>query len=228
MIMDEQHFAQGAPLLTKEETLELERVGSTLRRQAGHTFMREGEDSDFVLLIRKGTVKVISGKPERIIALRGPGETVGEMGVLLGKPRSATVVAWDDVTVLHVSDIEWRRFVDEHPRAKDALIVELGNRLDEASKKIGDSDLAVERRLAKALAELVERGLTTTHDDGTRSVRLAQKDLATLTGSSVEAVKKAVKVFKDNGLVDTGRLVLCIRDVAALADVADGKPLASG
>jgi CRP-like cAMP-binding protein len=214
-------------LLVQPEILELEQVGSTLRRQAGHTFMREGEDGDFVLLIREGTVKVVTGRPERLIAFRGPGETVGETDVLMGKPRSATVVAWDDVAVLHISDVEWRRFLDEHPRAKDALIVELGHRIEEASRRIGDADLTVERRLAKAIAELLDRGLVTRHDDGTHSVRLAQKDLAALTGSSVEAVKKAVRVFKDNGLIDTGRVVLHIRDIAALTAVADGEPPAA-
>ena len=207
--------------------LDLEKVGSTLRREAGHTFIREGEESDFVPLIKKGHVKVLAGTPSRIVAIRGPNEIIGDTGVLRREPRSATVVAWDDVVeVLHVSDIEWLRFLYEHRRAMHAQLVASEERLQQATRKIVESDLAVERRLAKALIELVDRGLTSRTDD-ILTVRLAQKDLASLTGSSVEAVKKIVKLFKENDLIDTGRLSLRITDVSTLRAIANGKPTAS-
>jgi len=216
-------------LLTEEEIPDLERVGRVLRREAGHMFMREGEPSDFVLLIRKGLVKVVSGKPERIVAFRGPGAIVGELGVLQRKPRTASVVAFEDeVVALHVYDAEYRRFLDDHPRAKDALIIDLGNRLDEATKKIRDSDLAVERRLAKALAEQVALRPAIRNADGTATLRMPQKDLASLTGASVVAVKKAVKVFRDHGLIDSDGGTLHLRDIATLVDIAKGNPLTAG
>lgn len=219
-------FDQGKPLLVEEEIRHLERVGSTLRRQAGHTFIREGEESDFVLLIKKGHVKVSAGKPPRIVAIRGPDEVVGDMGVIRRKPRSATVLAWDEVEVLHVSAIEWLRFLYHHPRAMHAQLVAADERVEQLTQKILESDLAVERRLAKALIELVDRGLVD-RTDGTVTVRVAQKDLASLTGSSVEAVKKIVKIFKENGIVNTGRLSLHIEDVSTLREIANGKPTAS-
>jgi CRP/FNR family transcriptional regulator, cyclic AMP receptor protein len=197
-----------------------------LQRQAGHTFMREGEDSDFVLLIKKGHVKVVVGRPARIIAIRGPEEIIGDMGVVRRKPRSATVIAWDDIEVLHVSDIEWLSFLYEYPRAMHAQLLVADERLEQATSKIVDSDLAVERRLAKALVELVDSGLTTRTDD-VLSLNLAQRDLASLTGASIEAIKKVVKAFKENGLIDTGRMALHIKDAGALWEVANGKPTAS-
>lgn len=225
--MDDPQFDQGTPLFVEEELLDLERVGSVLLRHAGHTFVREGEASDFVLLIRKGHVKVMTGRPARIVAIRGPHEVIGDMGVLRCKPRSATVVAWDDtVEVLHVSGIEWLRFLYRHPRAMHAQLVAADERVEQATTKVVESDLAVERRLAKALIELVDRGLT---EQGAEkpTMRLAQKDMASLTGSSVEAVKKIFRVFKDHGIIDTGRLSLRINDIQLLREVANGKPTAS-
>lgn len=229
--MPESSFERRTQLLTEDEVLDLESVGSILRREAGHTFMKVGEDSDFVLLIRKGTVKVVSDVPERIFAFRGEGETVGEMGIRLdgrSKPRSASVVAWDDVTALFVSAAEWRSFLERHPRVKGALLDQTADRLEELGRKSMDSDLLVERRLAKRLTELVDRGLTTVREDGTHSVQLAQKALAALAESKLEAAKKAVRTFKTNGLIETGRGVLYIRDVAALTKVANGQPLSNG
>src|SRR5262245_39645231 len=180
-------------------------MGSTLRRPEGHTFMREGEKGDFVLLIRKGHVKVVTGNPSRIVAILGPNEIIGEMGVVRHKQRSASVIAWDDVEVLHLSDAEWLRFLYAYPRAMHAQLVAADDRVEQATRKLTESDLATERRLAKALVELVDRGLAKRIDD-TLNLRLSQKDLASLTGSSIEAVKKIVKIFKENGIIDTGRL----------------------
>ncbi|MGH3761771.1 Crp/Fnr family transcriptional regulator [Actinophytocola sp.] len=217
---------QGDWTLTEDEIFYLESVGTTLRRQAGHVFMREGEDGDFVLLIKKGHVQIIAGKPPRIIAFRGPGETVGEMSIILGEPRTATVIAWEDVEVVHISAAELDRFLQDNRRAERALLITNIKRLAQATKMITDSDLAVERRVAKALVDLVERGLTK-DADGASSVRMSQPDLASPTGASLVAVKKVVRVFKQHQLIDTGRQLLEIRDVTTLREIATGKPMAS-
>lgn len=223
--MDDPTFDQGKPLLLEEEVTYLEGVGTVLRRHAGHTFIREDEASDFVLLIRNGHVKVVSGRPARIVAIRGRDEIIGEMGVLRRTPRSASVIAWNDVEALHVSDSQWLRFLYRFPRAMHAQLLVADERVEQATKKVVDSDLAVERRLAKALIELLDHGLAEPIDS-TPGLRLRQRDLASLTGSSVEAVKKIIKVFKENGLVDTGRMSLNILEPTTLAEIANGKPTA--
>ena len=81
---------------------DLQKIGHVIRRPAGSAFMLEGEYGDFALLIRKGHVKVTAGQPPRIIAIRGPGDIVGELAVLRRQPRSASVFAFDDVEALHL------------------------------------------------------------------------------------------------------------------------------
>ncbi|MGW7535834.1 Crp/Fnr family transcriptional regulator [Amycolatopsis sp. NPDC054798] len=220
------HLDESNWLLSEEDIATLEGVGSTLRREDGHVFMREGEASDFLLLIKKGHVKVIAGQPPRIVAFRGPRETVGELGVLDDEPRSATVIAWGDVEVLHVPAAELKTFLDQHRGAERALHTAVRKRLAQATRKISDSDLATERRIAKALTDLIGNGICEIVD-GTPTVRLSQKDLASLTGSSLEAAKKIVRVFKGIGLIDTRRFQIRVTDVDALRRIADGKPASS-
>lgn len=220
------HVDESRWLLNEEELATLEGIGSTLRRGDGHVFMREGEVSDFLLLIKKGHVKVTTGQPPRIVAFRGPGETVGELGVIDDEPRSATVIAWGDVEVLHVPATELRKFLDQHRRAEQALHTAVRKRLAQATRKISDSDLAMERRIAKALTELVQNGICEVVD-GIPTIRLSQKDLASISGASVEAIKKIVRVFKASGFIDTRRFQLRITDVDALRRIADGKPTSS-
>ncbi|WP_406643253.1 Crp/Fnr family transcriptional regulator [Amycolatopsis sp. WGS_07] len=176
--------------------------------------------------MKKGHVKVLTGQPPRIVAFRGPRETVGELGVLDDEPRSATVIAWGDVEVLHVPAAELKNFLDQHRDAERALHTAVRKRLAQATRKISDSDLATERRIAKALTDLVRNGLCEIVD-GTPTIRLSQKDLASLTGASLEAAKKVVRVFKGIGLIDTGRFQIRVTDAAALAHIADGKPASS-
>jgi CRP/FNR family cyclic AMP-dependent transcriptional regulator len=214
-------FSQGTPLLTEEELLVLESVGRVINRPTGHIFISEGEDTDFALLIRKGHVKVAMGRPPRIVAIRGHGEIVGEMAAIRQKPRSASIIALDDVEVLHLPAGEWLRFLYEHPRAMHAQLVAADERLDQATRKIVESDLAIEQRLAKALVELVDSGVGASSKDGV-VLRFSQQDLATLTGASLDSVKKIIRTLKDGKLIGTGRQTLVVHDIAALVEIADG------
>lgn len=212
--------------LNAEEITYLESVGSRMVRRPGHVFMREGESGDFALLIRKGHVKIESGKPARIVAFRGPNETVGEMAVIRGKPRSATVVAWDDVEVLHISAVELKKFLFKFTRAMYDLLEATDERVVQMTRLLMDSDLVAEQRLAKVLVELVESGLATASDDAP-TIRMSQEDLASLTGFKPVSMKKIVRVFREHELIETGRLWLRIKNVSALKNIANGKPMES-
>jgi CRP/FNR family transcriptional regulator, cyclic AMP receptor protein len=201
--------------------LVLESVGRVINRSAGHVFVHEGEETDFALLIRKGHVKVVMGKPPRIVAIRGPGEIVGEMAAIRQKPRSGSIIALDEVEVLYLPAGEWLRFLYKHPRALHAQLVAVYERLDQATRKIVESDLASEQRLAKALVELVDSGIGRRGEDGV-VLRVSQQDLATLTGASLDSIKKIIRTLKDGQLIATGRQTLIIRDVVTLVEIADG------
>ncbi|HEX6342947.1 Crp/Fnr family transcriptional regulator [Umezawaea sp.] len=219
--MAELSSSPGDPLLTEEELLALRSVGRVIHRQEGHVFISQGEETDFALLILKGHVKIVVGKPPRIVAIRGPGEIVGEMAAIRQKPRSASIIALDEVEVLHLPATEWLKFLYDHPRAMHAQLYAADERLEQATRKIVESDLAVEQRLAKAIVELVDSGVGTPGEGGTL-LRFSQQDLATLTGASLDSVKKIIRTFRDERLVDTGRQTLLIRGIGDLAQIADG------
>src|SRR5690349_16742654 len=112
---------RGYPLLTAEELVELESIGKPYTRPAGHTFIHpDDEDTEFALLIQKGHVMVVAGNPARLIAIRRSGEIVGEMGPIRKQPRTASVIALDEVRVLHLPALAWLKFLYAHPRAMHA------------------------------------------------------------------------------------------------------------
>jgi len=221
--MDDQLYEQHLPLLTDEELAELEEIGHTIHRSGGHPFFLEGDQGDFALLIKKGHVKAMRGRPPRIIDIRGPGEIVGEMAVIRRKPRMASIIAFDDVEALYLPGARWLRFLYDHPRAMHALLAMTDDMADRATMKNVESELAIEQQLAKRVIELTDCGLGEPADDGAVVLRLSQHDLATLIGTKkLDSVKKVIRLLKAAGIVDTGRQVITILKLAALREVADG------
>jgi CRP/FNR family transcriptional regulator, cyclic AMP receptor protein len=221
--MEESSLKQSLPLLVDEERVELESIGHTIHRSAGHPFFLEGEQGDFALLIKKGHIKALRGSPPRIIDVRGPGEIVGEMAVIRGKPRMASVIAFDDVEALYLPGTRWLEFLYEHPRAMHALLAMTDDMADRATMKNVDSELAIEQQLAKRVLELLESGLGEPAGEGAVILRLSQQDVAALIGArKLDSVKKVIRLLKAAGLVDTGRQVIKILDPQTLRDIADG------
>ena len=179
--------------------------------------------SDFALLIRKGHVKVMAGRPPRIVAIRGPGDMVGEMAAIRRKPRSASVFAFDDVEALYLPAAGWLRFLYDHPRAMHAQWAAQAERTDQATRKIVESELAVGQQLAKALIELADSGIGEHASEGAVELRLSQQDLAAMIGAKkLDSVKKVIRLLKAAGTIATGRQQITVLDLAVLRDIANG------
>ncbi len=107
------------------------------RFERGDIVFREGDPSDSVFRLLSGEVEIIKELRGREIALGrvGPGEYFGEMGVIEGRPRSATVKA---VTTLEVETIERHDFL--HRVSEDAeTAFELMQRLSERLHTLDDA-----------------------------------------------------------------------------------------
>lgn len=215
------------PILTDAELIALESVGSVIHRTAGSLLLGEGEETDFLLLIRKGTVRIVKGGSGRVISLRGPGQLIAEQAAIRRKPRSASVFAEDDVEALYLSAGAWRRFLLDHPRAAIAQLAVSYERQEESDSKLAGSSLAVEQKLARELGDLQARGLGVQSADGI-VLRFSQADLALLIGASRDAVVPVIRALKNNRLISTGRKKIVILDPDALRDIARGERTASG
>src|SRR5581483_6214161 len=87
---------------------------------SGAVLMRQGDAADCLYLVINGRVRVVGQTQEGEQAIDtelGPGETVGEMGLLSGAPRTATVVAIRDTLAARLDRTGFDRFVNTHPQA---------------------------------------------------------------------------------------------------------------
>ena len=101
--------------------------------EAGSVLMRQGDDSDCMHVIVSGQVRVEREEPRLgnpiLLAELGPGEIVGELGVVLGAPRSATVTALEDTETMKlraISRSSWKRL--PVPREQAAPLLNVAGR----------------------------------------------------------------------------------------------------
>ena len=85
----------------------------------GGAIVREGEREAFMCLIVEGKVSVTKKGTvpgSRLIQMMGPGTMIGEMSLIDGEPRSASVRAAEPTTVLAMNKQDFDRFCDQMPR----------------------------------------------------------------------------------------------------------------
>ena len=117
----------------------LEAVTAALQpehHQRGDVVFRQGDPGDTMYLVVSGQVEVLAGADQAPLAALGPGSFVGELALLLGEPRSATlrVVADTWLWALHRADLD--TILSEHPVIGVELSRELGRRLVATNRQL--------------------------------------------------------------------------------------------
>jgi anion transporter len=85
---------------------------------AGTTVFSQGDQGDSFYLIQSGAVQVIlesAGGRRESIAVLGPQDSFGEMALLSGEPRSATIITVKDTTVWRLSREAWNELIERYP-----------------------------------------------------------------------------------------------------------------
>jgi MFS family permease len=121
---------RGLPIFAPLPAAILEHLAGSLRlvsARGGETIIREGEPGDRFYVIGSGEVDV-SADGKRLTTL-GPGESFGEIALLLPTPRTATVVARGDIELFSLDRDEFVTAVTGHPESRDAADAVIGARL---------------------------------------------------------------------------------------------------
>jgi CRP/FNR family transcriptional regulator, cyclic AMP receptor protein len=120
----------GVPLFSQLGKRELERVGQltdVLDFPAGRVLMREGQSGAEAMIMVTGHADVERGG-QRINEV-GPGAVVGEMALLTGQPRTATVTLRTDAAVLVLARREFQALMNEMPSVRAQVMESLAMRL---------------------------------------------------------------------------------------------------
>jgi CRP-like cAMP-binding protein len=115
---------------------------------AGTTLLRQGDESDCLFVLLGGRVRVEVRHPRLgtpiVLADLGPGEVVGEMGVLDTRPRSATVVALEDTEAVSLQHAAVSLVLLQFPQAGATLLRTLSRRLRALDERVEQLATGVE------------------------------------------------------------------------------------
>jgi CRP-like cAMP-binding protein len=180
----------------------------------------EGDPGGSVIAIRSGRAKVsvqtLPGR-ELLLAVKGPGELLGEMSALDGRPRSATATAMEEVTALVMPASVFQEFLKAHPRIALRLLRALASELRDANELIADRDAGdTVSRTARRLVNLAIRYGEHSGRSAPVTLALTHEDLAGWIGVSREATSRALSQLRVAGCITTGRRSITVVDLAGL------------
>jgi CRP/FNR family transcriptional regulator, cyclic AMP receptor protein len=183
----------------------------------------QGDDGAHLIVVASGLVKVVLSSPqggEVVLTTLGPGEISGELAVLDGSPRSASVVAAEPTTVLLLTRATVLDMLNRYPSVLDALLRSLGNLIRRITEQAGDFVfLDLGGRVAKLLLHLAEA-----HGAGSTvlDLRLTQSDLAAMVGATRPAVNRVLQHLAGRGVIEVDGQRIVLVNLAELRRRASG------
>jgi CRP/FNR family cyclic AMP-dependent transcriptional regulator len=132
--IERSHLFKG---LEKDDLKALYQAGKLIKVEAGKAVIREGEGGSEMFLIMTGTVRVITGTPQAPVELAQlkRGAFFGEVSVLTGRPRTATVVAVGDVELVAFGREALEPILRKYPRVRKLMQVVVEGRVRTAIEK---------------------------------------------------------------------------------------------
>jgi CRP/FNR family transcriptional regulator, cyclic AMP receptor protein len=205
-------------VLNREDILAAAQAGLSRVYAPGQIICHQGDPGDHLYVVVEGLVKIVfmsERGDEMMLNLMGPKEIFGELALLDGSPRSASVVALKSTSVFMLPRARLLELMSHNHGLADEFLKLVGRRIRKLTEQAGDlAFLDLGGRLAKLLLQLsarqghvhsvvLDRGLT-------------QSDLAAMIGASRPAVNRALQSFAARGLIAIQGRTVVLRDLDGL------------
>lgn len=199
-------FLENVPIfadLEEPDLKKIEKLGLRKKYKKGNIVVLEKEMGAALFVIISGKVKIVrtdeDGR-EVILSIFGPGEFFGEMSLLDGLARSASVVALTKAELFMIHRRDFLKLVNEHPQVAISLLGELTTRLRKADTQIKSLSLKdASGRVANVILMLADDiGVFRKGKVEIDELPL-QQDMANMAGTSRETVSRMLHQFIREG-----------------------------
>lgn len=198
--------------LTSSQMSQLAETVLKKRFKRGELIIEQGRISGTLFIILSGRAQVImtdARAKEVILNTLGPGDYVGEMSLIDGKPHSASIKTEVQTDVLVLSHAEFVRCMAENQTIAVWIMKGLVQRLRQSGDKVISLALMdVYGRVAKVLVDAAQpRG----DQDLVICDKMTRQDIAKMVGASREMVSRVMRDFADQGFIrpqEDGSIVL--------------------
>jgi CRP/FNR family transcriptional regulator, cyclic AMP receptor protein len=200
--------------------------GRTVSLAADQMLFLSGDSGDGCYRVDEGLLKVFLVAPmgsERILAVMGAGAMVGELSMIGGSPRSASVAAMRDSKLYFISRAAFDTYARERPAIYRHLTLLLARRLIDTNGALAaTSFLSLRGRVARSLLSLAD-GFGQDVGGGRILVRqkITQSDLAAMAGIARENVSRILREWMRRSLVSRLAGYYCLENKSALQREAE-------
>ncbi len=167
-----------------------------------------------------GRLKVATTSPEGAdvtLNIMDEGEVFGDLALLAGGRRTATVTALTDCELLVLERRDFLQFLRQQPEVAINLLGVVAQRLVRISELVEDTIfLNLPARLSKKLLELGELYGEETGDGLRLTLNLSQSELGSMVGTSRESVNKQIRVWAEQGVLSMERGQITLHRIEAL------------
>jgi len=200
-------------------------AATTTKRLAAHQVLFEaGEAGSSLHAVIRGRLEVSVSDAEGrrvVLNLMGPGDVIGEIALLDGSPRSATVTALEPCVLLSLQRRDLLPVLQRNPAVSMQLAMVLAGRLRRLSALTGAARfLNLPARLSRQLLELARRHGRATPAGLRIDVRIPQAELGEMVRTSRESVNKQLRAWVAEGTITVERGIITVRDPDALEELA--------
>lgn len=184
----------------------------------GQVIFHQGDPGEHLYAVIEGLVKIVFASErgdEMVLNIMGAEEIFGELALLDGSPRSASVVAVQTSSIFALPRAQLLELMSSNPGLADGFLKLIGKLVRKLTEQAGDlAFLDLKGRLAKLLLQLSAKD---DHMHGmVLDARLTQSDLAGMIGASRPAVNRALQSFASRGLITIQGRTIVIRDLENL------------
>jgi len=213
-------LAQGS-LFASARSERLEELGAAAHSQKlakGEELFHKGDEGSQIYAVVSGRLKALTTSREGddvVFSILGPGEVFGEIALLRGTRRTATVTALEACELLVIHRREFLDFLRREPDVAIGMLGVLAGRIERLSEWVEDTlFLNLPLRLAKKLMILGERYGEETPAGLRIDLKLSQEEWGDLVGTTRESINKQLRAWTDEGIlsVDRGYIVIHRRD----------------
>ncbi|HLV32185.1 MAG TPA: Crp/Fnr family transcriptional regulator [Chitinispirillaceae bacterium] len=207
------------PLFANLAVDELKAISSimvTRKYKQEQIIVREDDEAHTFFIIVSGTVHVAAltseGK-QSILATLHKGEFFGEMAVLDGERRSASVIAADECTLIMLYRKSFMEILSQYPRIAIQMLVEMSKRLRRSNRHINSLSLmSVYGRVAEVILQLARDGGRKVGNMVIIENRPTQQSLAEMAGTSRETVSRVLSQLQKKRYIAFDRKKMVILD----------------
>lgn len=191
--------------LSAEERTSFKLLATKMTMKAGETIFEEENCAKFVYLIETGHIKIfrISSFGTIVtVGIRKSGDVIGIAEVLREINRCCFAKTIELSELWKMDGYKFKELLYSHPQLALKIAATMSSRLREAETTILNlMTLEVDRRLARLLLSLAEKGTSLGEKGLKLNVKLTQDEMATMIGACRQTVTTTLQKFRDQGLI---------------------------